>query len=111
MTKPLVQAVANVTVQIGETAKLECRVASDPLPYIRFMKTINDTEYEVIKLKQFQNRTSVESISPSIKTEFFERFLSIHNVTFADEGKYTCRAGSSIGETRKDMYLIVTKSE
>ena len=86
MTKPLVQAVANVTVQIGETAKLECRVASDPLPYIRFMKTINDTEYEVIKLRQFQNRTSVESISPSIKTEFFERFLSIHNVTFADEG-------------------------
>ncbi len=101
------QDLANVTVRKGETAELICLAAGDALPHIRFMKTINDTEYELVKLKEFENRISTDTISTSIKTEFFKRYLWIYNVTFADAGKYTCKAGNSIGITRKDVYLIV----
>ena len=96
-----------MTVQHGKTAKLVCRAASDAVPYISFVKTINGTEYEVIKIKEFENRTNINTISPEIKTEFYEHSLWIYNVTFADEGKYTCEAGNSVGITRKDMYLRV----
>ncbi|CAB3989128.1 fibroblast growth factor receptor homolog 1-like isoform X2 [Paramuricea clavata] len=109
MTKPLVQNLNNVTVLIGETAKLTCQAAGDALPHIRFMKTINGTEYEIIKLKEFKNRTDTQTISTAIKTEFFKHHLWIYNTTLADTGKYTCKAGNSIGTTWKDMYLIVRK--
>jgi hypothetical protein len=102
-----VQDLANVTVRKGETAELICLAAGDALPHIRFMKTINDTEYQVVTLKEIENRKNTDTISTSIKTEFFKRYLWIYNVTFADAGKYTCKAGNSIGTTRKDMYLIV----
>ena len=105
MTKPLVQDVDNVTVPIGETAKLTCLAAGDALPHIRFMKTINGTEYEIIEMKEFENRTNTQTTST--KTEFFKRYLWIHNTTLADTGKYTCKVGNSIGTTWKDMYLTV----
>ena len=102
------QDLANVTVRKGETAELICLAAGDAMPHIRFMKTINDTEYEVVTLKEFENRISTDTISTSIKTyKFFKRYLWIYNVTFADAGKYTCKAGNSIGTTKKDVYLIV----
>ena len=107
MIKPLIPGVANVTVQHGKTAQLVCRVGSDAVPYIRFVKTINGTEYEVIKIKEFKNRTNINVISPESKTGFYEHSLWIDNVTFADEGKYTCKAGNSIGITREVMYLRV----
>jgi hypothetical protein len=109
MTKPLVQDVDNVTVLIGGTAKLTCHAAGDALPHIRFMKTINGTEYEILNMKEFENRTDTQTISTAIKTDFFKRYLWIYNTTLADTGKYTCKAGNSIGTTWKDMYLTVRK--
>lgn len=107
MTKPIVQDLHNVAVSEGETAKLACLVAGDALPHIRFMKEINGTEHELVDLDQYKNRIRTRTISPPSKTEFFKRYVWIANVTSSDQGRYTCKAGNSIGVTRKDVYLTV----
>ena len=111
MTEPLVQDMKNVTVRPGETAKLACLAAGDAIPHIRFFREINDTKGEVVDMNEYKNRTKMETISPNNKIEFYKHYLWIYNVTLADEGKYTCVAGNSIGNTTKDVYLIVDTTE
>ena len=103
----MVQDLVNVTVTKGETAQLKCLAAGDAMPHMQFFKTVNGTQYKVGDLKKLENRTTTKVISTNIKTEFFKLNLWIHNVTKEDEGKYTCKAGNSIGLTEKDLYLIV----
>ena len=103
----MVQDLVNVTVTKGETAQLKCLAAGDAMPHMQFFKTVNGTQHKVGDLKELENRTTTKVISTDIKTEFFKLNLWIHNVTKEDEGKYTCKAGNSIGLTEKDLYLIV----
>ena len=101
------QDLVNVTVRKGETAQLKCLAAGDALPHIRFYKTVNGTQHYVNDLKELKDRITTKVINTDIKTEFFKLYLWIHNVTKADAGKYTCKAGNSIGTTEKNLYLGV----
>ncbi|XP_028391447.1 fibroblast growth factor receptor 2-like isoform X3 [Dendronephthya gigantea] len=111
VTKPLVQDLFNVTVQEGETAKFACLAAGDALPHIKFVQTLNGTDYEVRKLHKFENRTRTQTISTNKKIEFYKHYLWIYNVTLNDTGKYVCKAGNSIGITRKNLFLHVVTGE
>ena len=107
VTKPIVQDLSNVTVHEGETAKFACFAAGDALPHIQFVQKLNGTDYEVRKLHKFENRTRTRTISTNDKTEFYRHYLWIYNVTLNDTGRYACKAGNSIGVTRKSLYLHV----
>ena len=106
----MVQDLVNVTVTKGETAQLKCLAAGDAMPHMQFFKTVNGTQHNVRDLKGLENRTTTKVISTDIKTEFFKLYLWIHNVTKEDEGKYTCKAGNSIGKAEKDLYVHVVSA-
>lgn len=109
MSKPLVQDLANVTVVEGETTRLSCMAAGDTLPHFVFYKWTNKSSSEKVdQLKNMQGRISVKTDSAQTKTEFFKHYLTIHNTTLADAGRYTCAVGNSKGLVKKDAFLSVT---
>ncbi|XP_018330400.1 fibroblast growth factor receptor homolog 1 isoform X2 [Agrilus planipennis] len=79
----------NVTALVGSNVNFTCKVLSDLNPYVYWVsgKNINSTK--------LTNENEIPEI------------LVLHNVTYEDEGWYTCVAANSLGRSYSHGYLQV----
>uniref|UniRef100_A0A7N9AZV4 Fibroblast growth factor receptor n=1 Tax=Mastacembelus armatus TaxID=205130 RepID=A0A7N9AZV4_9TELE len=106
--RPILQAglPANQTTVVGSDVEFVCRVFSDPLPHIQWLKhiTVNGSREGpdglpyVLVLKVCVNTTDKEM-----------QVLTLRNVSLEDAGEYTCLAGNSIGVSHHSAWLTVVE--
>ncbi|XP_046386812.1 fibroblast growth factor receptor homolog 1-like isoform X2 [Ischnura elegans] len=95
----------NTSVLVGHSTAFHCEVLSDLHPHIEWFKWENATHSDI------QNRNDTNS---TLKAGNLENknpeVLELHNVTYEDEGWYTCIAGNSLGISYSSAYLDVVDS-
>uniref|UniRef100_A0A224XJ43 receptor protein-tyrosine kinase n=1 Tax=Panstrongylus lignarius TaxID=156445 RepID=A0A224XJ43_9HEMI len=87
----------NKTALVNSTVLLECQLYSDLEPHIQWLKvhTFSNNDGEPPNGTQLK----VNASNPEV--------LTLNNVTYDDEGWYTCVAGNSLGLTYSSAYLSV----
>ncbi|XP_069095322.1 fibroblast growth factor receptor 2 isoform X7 [Pleurodeles waltl] len=102
---PILQAglPANTTTKVGGDAEFVCKVYSDAQPHIQWIRHI---ELNGSKIGPDGNpylkvlkRSGINSSNAEV--------LTLHNVTEADEGQYTCKISNYIGEANQSAWLTV----
>ncbi|PSN31292.1 hypothetical protein C0J52_27018 [Blattella germanica] len=96
----------NVTAIVNSTVSFECCTFSDLEPHIEWVK-MTHMPLENVK-PQDGNFTIIQQ--PSIPTNTPE-VLVLNNVSYEDEGWYTCIAGNSLGVTYASAYLHVVDTD
>ncbi|XP_069095310.1 fibroblast growth factor receptor 2 isoform X9 [Pleurodeles waltl] len=103
--RPILQAglPANTTTKVGGDAEFVCKVYSDAQPHIQWIRHI---ELNGSKIGPDGNpylkvlkRSGINSSNAEV--------LTLHNVTEADEGQYTCKVSNYIGEANQSAWLTV----
>ncbi|XP_071442335.1 fibroblast growth factor receptor 4-like, partial [Hetaerina americana] len=95
----------NTSVLVGHTAKFRCEVLSDLHPHIEWYKWENATHSDIQNRNDTNNTLKAGNLgnqNPEV--------LELHNVTYDDEGWYTCIAGNSLGISYSSAYLDVVDS-
>ncbi|XP_059486028.1 fibroblast growth factor receptor homolog 1-like isoform X2 [Neocloeon triangulifer] len=93
----------NMTVVAGDLAVLQCPTLSDLEPYIQWLKVnISSTNDDSSVPQGVIVQSNVQPSSPDS--------LELANVTYEDEGWYTCLAGNNIGWSQGMAYLRVVDS-
>ncbi|XP_073993854.1 fibroblast growth factor receptor homolog 1-like isoform X2 [Rhodnius prolixus] len=87
----------NRTALVNSTVVLECQLYSDLEPHIQWLKVHTFSNSEVDPPNGTQLK--VNAANPEV--------LTLSNVTYDDEGWYTCVAGNSLGLTYSSAYLSV----
>lgn len=120
--RPILQPIANTTVNEGDNATLECLALSDSMPHFQWLKwyskptnnsgnltkALKDHDhYEVIKQNKYEPDNHI--LQPASKRRFAPHGvrLTLVNVEKKDEGKYTCLVGNSVGYDVADTYVTV----
>ncbi|CAL1277718.1 unnamed protein product [Larinioides sclopetarius] len=102
--RPIFQeAPANQTVVVGGRAKFECKFISDLQPRVIWLRhfAVNGSYSDQSELPYIEPVTSTDS------NETDPYVLVIENVSFEDEGYYTCLAANEIGVSYRSGYLKV----
>ncbi|KAF1747233.1 hypothetical protein GCK72_023695 [Caenorhabditis remanei] len=104
----------NVTVNINDTATFNCKVVSDLLPHIMWVRVnkINGSySYYNTTAEEFMfNYTEMEQFDKAhIHHVGDESALTIVNVTLEDQGVYACLTGNSLGMTMANATLTVNE--
>ncbi|KDR22672.1 Basic fibroblast growth factor receptor 1, partial [Zootermopsis nevadensis] len=97
----LTEAPKNSTVVVGHNESFRCEVLSDLHPHVEWFRgyftSLNETETNnVVKVYHIPTETA--------------EVLELSNVSYDDEGWYTCIAGNSLGMTYASAYLHVVDS-
>ncbi|XP_046657759.1 fibroblast growth factor receptor 1-like [Daphnia pulicaria] len=107
--KPKLLGMQNITVRIGDTARLNCSMASQD----HRLSTV-----EWLRQATANNRSHGDSM-PLHSSPYFEvldvdysggkdrRILSIENVTHEDDGKYLCLVTNKYGTSVQSSWLII----
>lgn len=96
------EAPHNLTLVLGGSGVLACKVLSDLHPYIGWYIgeiTVENTEN--------LNLTTMVKVENGASSEGNPELLQLSNVTHLDEGWYTCVAGNSLGMSYASAYLKV----
>ncbi|GIY84053.1 fibroblast growth factor receptor 2 [Caerostris darwini] len=98
---------SNISVPVGGQAKFECKFYSDLQPRVVWLKhlIINGSYSDQSELPYVQKVTSADSNDTDTTS------LVIDNVTFEDEGYYTCLAANEIGVAYRSGFLKVLPKE
>ncbi|XP_026814661.1 fibroblast growth factor receptor homolog 1-like isoform X2 [Rhopalosiphum maidis] len=96
------EAPHNLTLVLGGSGVLACKVLSDLHPYIGWY--IGEITVENTENLNLTTMVKVENGAPS---EGNPELLQLSNVTHLDEGWYTCVAGNSLGMSYASAYLKV----
>nr|XP_029716532.1 fibroblast growth factor receptor homolog 1-like isoform X1 [Aedes albopictus] len=88
----------NITVLVNSTATLECRTISDLEPHIEWIK---------FHIVDSTNPNIPENITKLERDADNPEVLTLENVTYADEGWYTCVAANTLGASYESAYLRV----
>ncbi|XP_055948043.1 fibroblast growth factor receptor 2-like isoform X1 [Argiope bruennichi] len=102
--RPIFQeAPANQTVVVGGRAKFECKFISDLQPRVIWLRhfAVNGSYSDQSELPYIKPVTSTDT------NETDPYVLVIQNVSFEDEGYYTCLAANEIGVSYRSGYLKV----
>ncbi|RZF43116.1 hypothetical protein LSTR_LSTR001294 [Laodelphax striatellus] len=98
----LTEAPQNSTMVVGSNATFKCKILSDLHPHIGWFKgqvnNVNDTSANS-SVKWYSLQASDGSDNQEI--------LQLNNITFEDEGWYTCVASNGLGFTHASAYLQV----
>ncbi|XP_068085907.1 fibroblast growth factor receptor 3 [Anabrus simplex] len=98
----------NQTVLVNSTAVLRCLTMSDNEPFIQWLRISNispdEQNGESDSPVDFVNATLIKQ---SGMDDSNPEILQIHNVTYEDDGWYTCIAANSLGTTYASAYLHV----
>nr|DBA23829.1 TPA: hypothetical protein GDO54_014707 [Pyxicephalus adspersus] len=109
--RPILQAglPANMTVTVGGSAKLYCKVYSDPQPHIQWLRHIevngSKTAPDGHPYVEILKTAGVNTTDKEIEV------LHLNNVTLKDAGQYTCLAANSIGLSHHSAWLTVLEAE
>ncbi|XP_063221678.1 fibroblast growth factor receptor 3-like isoform X2 [Bacillus rossius redtenbacheri] len=93
----------NVTAVVNSTVELECPPISDLEPYMQWFKVTYRLTGEYERVEDMTNVTLIQSGGDDLHPEV----LMLYNVTYEDEGWYTCVAGNNLGITYASAYLQV----
>ncbi|XP_050546487.1 fibroblast growth factor receptor homolog 1-like isoform X2 [Daktulosphaira vitifoliae] len=96
------EAPQNLTLVLGGTGALACKVLSDLHPFIEWY--IGEV---VLDVHENINLTNMVKVENGAYEEGYPEILQLFNVTHLDEGWYTCVAGNSLGITYASAYLKV----
>ncbi|XP_078500062.1 fibroblast growth factor receptor 2 isoform X3 [Lissotriton helveticus] len=103
--RPILQAglPANTTTKVGGDAEFVCKVYSDAQPHIQWIRhielngsKIGPDGHPYLKVLK---RSGINSSNAEV--------LTLHNVTEADEGQYTCKVSNYIGDANQSAWLTV----
>ncbi|CAD6193093.1 unnamed protein product [Caenorhabditis auriculariae] len=102
----------NQTVNVNGTAQFHCKVVSDLIPHIMWVRVnrVNGTyHYFNETAKEFMfNYTEVEKIENAhVHHRGDESSLTLSNVTMDHQGLYACLCGNSLGTTMANATLTV----
>lgn len=100
----------NTTVESGGTASFQCRVLSDALPHIQWLKKLDqvivgDERNIEFEGNYFQVLKSSEVVERS--EGLYLNKLILPEVTEADSGMYICVAANPMGYNHKEAFLTV----
>ncbi|XP_048746017.2 fibroblast growth factor receptor-like 1 isoform X2 [Ostrea edulis] len=100
----------NTTVNIGETASLQCKINSEMQPHIQWLKRVDDPRFmsnnTIILSKQPFVILKASEIGSGSDGTYLNKFV-IHHVTEADGGMYICLAANTMGFSWRSAHLIV----
>ena len=109
--QPVVSGSGNMTVLVGDTASLQCRVRSVAPPHIKWLKKINtDAPSDIFTINVGDDRYKVIHTGEDIPigSEGYLNKLVIHNAREEDAGLYICFVTNSAGSFNyKPSYLRV----
>ncbi|XP_043189147.1 fasciclin-2-like isoform X3 [Amphibalanus amphitrite] len=101
IVKPEIIRYENITVNEGETARLECKVAGSPLPEVKFRKLGRDD--------RFEEGTAPDDdriqLSQRVEDGYRIGTLTITDLKRADDGLYECIAINKGGELLKNGHI------
>lgn len=96
-SKPIItNAFPNTTVAVGKDVKFKCTIVSDLNAYILWVKY--DPQTNGTKVLQKSGETPVPEV------------LELKNVSYEDQGWYSCIAANSLGQASSAAYLKVVDS-
>ncbi|KXJ72033.1 hypothetical protein RP20_CCG019119 [Aedes albopictus] len=95
LTKPL----TNITAVVGTNVSMECKVLSDLSMFIQWVKFKGLCEDCAIIKNKVMDISRRDADNPEV--------LTLENVTYADEGWYTCVAANTLGASYESAYLRV----
>ena len=109
--QPVVSGSGNMTVLVGDTAALQCRVRSTAPPHIKWLKKQNaQAPSDIFTINVGEDRYQVIHTGEDIPigSEGFLNKLVIHNAQEEDSGLYICFVTNSAGSFNyKPSYLRV----
>ena len=109
--QPVVSGSGNMTVLVGDTASLQCRVRSAAPPHIKWLKKINtEAPSDIFTINVGEDRYKVIHTGEDIPigSEGYLNKLVIHNTREEDAGLYICFVTNSAGSFNyKPSYLRV----
>ena len=105
----------NETAKPGEDATFVCSAISRGYPKFHFLKwkssrnvSNGSDPFDFVDFKKSKFREIREVSKPHTgRRQVYTHRLIIHNVTLADEAKYTCVVGNSAGWVSKHAFLTV----
>ena len=104
ISKPILEQIDNVTAYVGDNVTVVCKAISDGSPHFQWL-TMNEgkTNMTVLKPKLGQHQYLV----PSRENKWHGVKLFFPNVSYEDQGEYTCMAGNNIGMGFSSFFLQV----
>ncbi|GMR60273.1 hypothetical protein PMAYCL1PPCAC_30468, partial [Pristionchus mayeri] len=105
----------NQTVNVNDTATFKCKVISDLIPHIMWLKIEQTTDgnyhyYNETAKQLMFNYTETEKMpNAHITTMGEESTLEIRDVQMADQGLYACVTGNSMGKVMANASLTVNE--
>ena len=102
------KALKNETANSGDDAMFVCSAVSKSYPDFNFLKwkgpeSVSKVNFRISKFRE------IREVAKSLigRERVFTHRLIIHNVTSADEAKYTCVVRNSAGWASRDAFLTV----
>ncbi|XP_049864650.1 fibroblast growth factor receptor 3-like isoform X1 [Schistocerca gregaria] len=99
--RPYIHSAENKTAVVNTTAELTCTTVSDLEPHIQWLRVESCPSGDIDDADDIPNATLLPQPEDDPQT------LVLHNVTYDDEGWYTCIAANSLGTTYASAYLKV----
>lgn len=106
------KALKNETANSGDDATFVCSAVSKSYPDFNFLKWKGPESVSKVNFRISKFREIREVAKPLIgRGRMYTHRLIIHNVTSADEAKYTCVVRNSAGWASRDVFLTVDEKE
>nr|XP_016935045.1 fibroblast growth factor receptor homolog 2 [Drosophila suzukii] len=99
-SKPIIVVPQNQTVKVNGSLVMKCTVYSDLHPTVSWKRV-------VLKNASLDGLQSVEIQNLNFTVTNDSVVLELHNVTYSQEGWYTCLASSGLGSSNSSVYLRV----